>query len=69
MTVRELIEKLENYDGDLQVKIGVQPNYPLQYDLAGVWQDDYVEEYPDVVYLLQDTEGGGYFTKDAWENC
>ena len=27
MTVRELIEKLENFDGDMQVRIGMEQKY------------------------------------------
>jgi len=67
MTVRELIEMLEEFDGDCPVMLGVQPNYPLQYNIAGVWQDIIVEEYPDVVYILQG-ESGQYFTNRAWED-
>ena len=36
MTVRELIDILEGYDGDGQVLFVVQPNWPFEYSIADV---------------------------------
>ena len=36
MTVRELIDILERYDGDGQVLFVVQPNWPFEYSIADV---------------------------------
>ena len=61
MTVRELIETLEQYNGDLEVRLATQPNYPLQSTICNVASLHEVQDYPeeddfvDVVYI---TEGG-----------
>lgn len=57
MTISELIEKLEGFDEDLEVRIATQPSWPLQFRIAGVvdasqidtdeaevaWQEDHYE--------------------------
>lgn len=40
MKIRELIEQLENYDEDAEVRFVCQENWPFQDDIAGVWQAD-----------------------------
>lgn len=68
MTVSELIEILKDFDGDMEVRIASQPNYPFEYSIDNVWVDENEEsEYSESVYL---TEGRqiGYFTKNAWTN-
>lgn len=60
MTVRELIEALENFDGDMEVIIGMQQTYGI--DFAMSIRD--VEEYNVMAFYGEDykavviTEGG-----------
>lgn len=35
MNVRELIERLDEMDQDAEVWLATQPNWPLQFELAG----------------------------------
>ena len=65
MTVAELIETLQGFEGNLEVRIANQPSYPFEHRISQVWQDEEDSEYK-AVYLV---DGGqiGYFTKRAWE--
>lgn len=36
MTVSELIEQLEDFDPDTEVRLGTQPAWPMQFGVAGV---------------------------------
>lgn len=60
MTVRELIDMLENFDGDMEVRIGMQQTYGT--DFAMSIRD--VEEYNVMAFYGEDykavviTEGG-----------
>lgn len=60
MTVRQLIEELENFDGDMEVRIGMQQNYGT--DFAMSIRD--VEEHNVMAFYGKDykavviTEGG-----------
>lgn len=58
MTVEELIEVLEEFNPEAEVRIASQPNWPMEYDLADV------EATGDVVYVA---EGGqlGYLPHEA----
>ncbi len=38
MTVKQLIEQLEDMDEDAEVRFVYQSSYPLQDDIRGVWQ-------------------------------
>jgi hypothetical protein len=60
MTVAELIERLEEvaHDGlgDCDVRIAIQPHWPLQFDVGGIAvPDDTDDEAPEtpVVYLVE----------------
>lgn len=56
MTVSELIEMLQQHDGDAEVRIATQPNYPMALSVDGVaslyGEADYDDEDGD-----QTTEG------------
>lgn len=65
MTVSELISTLQELDGDLEVRIGSQQNWPFEYSISQIWQDEQ-EEYNEAVYLVEGSQLG-YFTKRAWE--
>lgn len=45
MIVREMIERLGEYDQDAEVRIASQPSYPLQSTVRGVCSMDEVREY------------------------
>lgn len=64
MTISELIQILEEYPDDAEVRIGSQPHYPFGYDIAGVWQGE--GEHEGVLYILEG-EQVGYLTKHAWD--
>jgi hypothetical protein len=57
MTVGDLMELLEGYDEDQEVRIAFQPSYPLEAKLAGVISGAECDEDqerggdPNVVYL------------------
>lgn len=36
MTVRDLIAALEDYDPDAEVRIAIQPRWPLEYSISDV---------------------------------
>lgn len=75
MTVRELIELLEDYPDDYEVRLMTQPSWPFENSIAGVIstsemdnedeKDEPTDPDADVVYI---TEGGqlGYGRKAAW---
>ncbi|MBQ9167939.1 MAG: hypothetical protein IJX67_05980 [Oscillospiraceae bacterium] len=54
MKVYELMEYLEDFDPDMEVKIIYQPNYPMQTTL------DDVKEADGKVYLCQLYSGNDY---------
>lgn len=58
MTVEQLIELLEEFNPEAEVRIASQPNWPMEYELADV------EATAEVVYV---SEGGqlGYLPHDA----
>ena len=46
MKVRELIEELECYPDDLEVKLAQQPNWPFQYSIGDVVEAKLDDEDP-----------------------
>lgn len=59
MTVEDLIEELENYPDNAEVRLALQPHYPMEHYIGRVVS---VEE-PDgksVVYIAETTGGNGY---------
>lgn len=68
MTVSELREWLDDYDGDLEVRLATQPSYPLQSGIRRLWQDEEADESSGnygIVYILEgDPEG--YFVGETW---
>lgn len=55
MTVGELKELLEEFDDDLEVRMAIQPNYPLQSSIGGVVSDVVTEkeEEKQIIYVLE----------------
>ena len=66
MLVSELIERLEGFNPDAEIKIGLQPNYPLEANIFGVW-DGEDTKYEAVYILAGDSKN--YLTRDAWEEA
>ena len=78
MTVAELIELLEQYEGDQEVRIASQPSWPFEYSISGIVDgnelfereeesDEILEnEYSNNIYLVEGNQLG-YFTKRAWD--
>lgn len=81
MTVRELIGLLDQFDPESSVRIMSQPNWPFEYSIAGVWQNenddtddafvmdddgDDADPGPKPVFIVEGTQRG-YGTKRAWD--
>lgn len=62
MRVRELIEYLEEFDGDMEVKIAYQPNYPMQASI------DDVKEADGKIYVIQINNGNDYAPEEIYED-
>ena len=84
MTVRELIDALENFDENQEVRLAQQPNYPFEYSIdnivefsaAGAKDDPYesedsVRQDADDEHIVYITEGQqlGYLSKEVWDIC
>lgn len=54
MTVDELKEILEDYDGDMEVHIAFQPSWPLEYSI----DSDAVAEHDGILYLAERDQVG-----------
>lgn len=70
MTVAELIQELEYFDGDTEVRFASQPNWPFEYSIRNVVvvgiEDKQTDEVNDVVYLEEGRQLG-YLPYDAKE--
>ncbi len=77
MTVEELVELLEGFDPDAEVRIASQPSAPLAYDIEAVVDagnirevhgDDAaeIEGEPGVIYVLEGNQIGPA-PKEIWE--
>ena len=83
MKVCDLIEMLSDYDPECEVRIAIQPNYPMEYSIDSVISTDDVKddedyanedckEQSDVVEelpIVYLTEGQwiSYSRKDLWQ--
>jgi hypothetical protein len=47
MTVRDLIAALEDYDQDAEVRIAIQPRWPLEYSISDVVCSDTIKDDDD----------------------
>lgn len=57
MTVGDLLDLLDGFDEDVEVRLAQQPSYPLEYELGGaesVEDEDGVE----VLYLIEGDQLG-----------
>lgn len=72
MTVRELMERLEDMNPDAEVHVMLQKHYPMQSKLFGVCESEDLREDGDderaghdVVFLVEG-DHVGYGLKSAW---
>lgn len=63
MRVGELKEILEDFDDDDAVRIGIQPNHPIDCRIADVVEGVY--EDCTVIYILQGSDVG-YMEENLW---
>lgn len=74
MKVQKLIDMLSEYSPEAEVRLLLQPHYPLESTLIGVVGESEIREHegrelgdePEVVYLLEGTQLG-YGRSVAWE--
>ena len=81
MTVRELIDALQYFDENQEVRLAQQPNYPFEYSIDNVVEfskegahdpyesEDSVRQDADDEHIVYITEGQqlGYLSKEVWE--
>lgn len=75
MNVRELIEELEQYDDDTEVRLMSQPSWPFEYGIEGVTErdafqgddDDEDDAADNSVFLLEGRQLC-YGSKNAWSD-
>jgi hypothetical protein len=75
MKVRQLIDLLSEYSPEAEVRLAIQPRYPLEAHVAGVVGESEIREHegkefggdePEVVFLLEGAQIG-YGRAVAWE--
>ena len=66
MTVRELIDMLENFDGDMEVRIGIQQTYGIDFamEIRDVEERNVMAFYGEDYKAVVITEGGQCGTVD-----
>lgn len=74
MTVEELMHFLEQFDPDTEVRLAIQPRYPLEYSITSAEEvviDMATEDNPDApsIHVIYLTEGHqiGYLPGQAAE--
>jgi len=75
MTVKELIEELEQYEPDCEVRLMTQQSWPFQNSIRGLCESaqfvDSEEGLPSdelIVYIVEGRQIG-YGNKEAWDIC
>jgi hypothetical protein len=56
MKVRELIEYLENFDEESEVRLAMQPSWPFEYSIGEVEEVELEDEGETVVYISEDRQ-------------
>lgn len=64
MTVGELIEILEDFDSDMEVRIAEQPSYPMEYEIDGV--AGYKTDEGKCAYICEGYQLG-YASREIWD--
>ena len=80
MTAQEIIEILEGFPPDTEVRLMTQSNWPFEYSIRGVCTNQELDqckerteeeesvpfEDPPIVYIVEGTQLG-YGDKNAWD--
>jgi len=76
MKVKELINRLEDLDPEMEVRIMHQQNWPFEYSIRGCTlrsefefpdeEEDSTEETADCVFIVEGTQLG-YGNRAAWD--
>lgn len=64
MTVGELIEILECFDSDMEVRIAEQQRYPMEYEIDGV--AEYETNEGNCAYICEGYQLG-YASRKIWD--
>jgi hypothetical protein len=73
--VRQLIDLLSDYSPEAEVRLAIQPRYPLEAHVAGVVSQSEIrahldkelgDDEPEVVFVLEGAQIG-YGNRVAWE--
>ncbi|MBE7449217.1 MAG: hypothetical protein HS111_10060 [Kofleriaceae bacterium] len=73
MTVKELIELLQEQDENAEVRLAHQPTYPMEYSLKGIASsldlDECLEPADEVNAVVYLVEGAwlGHGRRDVWD--
>ncbi len=73
MKVKELIELLQEQDGDAEVRLAHQPSYPMEYSVKGIASsldlEECVEPADEATQIVYVVEGAwlGYGRRDVWD--
>lgn len=66
MTVRELIESLEDIDGGVEVKLALQPSYPMEGHIRNICVEKNEDGDEKAVWIAcSDNEGYGV-PREVW---
>jgi hypothetical protein len=57
MKVNELIELLRSFDGEAEVVLSTQPNYPMEHAVAGITDRATLRDAPQVSQIWHETVG------------
>jgi hypothetical protein len=58
MKVRDLIEYLENFDEEAEVRLAMQPSWPFEYSIGEVEEVELEDEGKTVVYISENRQLG-----------
>lgn len=69
MTVRELIDSLEDIDGDVEVKLALQPHYPMEGSIRNICIEKDADGGNVALWIAcSDNEGYGV-PRNVWNEC
>lgn len=60
MTVKELKKELDYFDDEQEVRLATQPNYPLEYGIDSVVENEDEDSNGVVVYIREGNQKGYY---------
>jgi hypothetical protein len=81
MRVGELIERLQQFDEDAEVRLAFQPSWPLQFEIKGVAslreaerqepeEDQTEEREDDIIYIVEGShphKDSPYANRNLWD--